>query len=123
LLIAVTILTSLDAHDVAELGFAEAPESIALRLARLASDCGLDGVVCSAVEAPALRRALGVGFKLVTPGIRPAGSAADDQSRILTPEAAIAGGADYLVIGRPITRAAEPLQMLARINKSLEVAT
>jgi orotidine-5'-phosphate decarboxylase len=122
LLIAVTVLTSLGAGDIAELGFAEAPESIALRLARLAADCGLDGVVCSAVEAPALRRALGAGFKLVTPGIRPAGSAADDQSRIVTPEAAIAGGADYLVIGRPITQAADPLEALARINRSLEVA-
>ena len=122
LVIAVTVLTSLGAADVAELGFAEAPESIALRLARLAADCGLDGVVCSAIEAPALRRALGTGFKLVTPGIRPNGSAADDQSRIVTPEAAIAGGADYLVIGRPITQAADPLEALARINRSLEVA-
>ena len=121
LLIAVTVLTSLGAADVAELGFAEAPERIALRLARLAADCGLDGAVCSAVEAPTLRRALGAGFKLVTPGIRPAGSAADDQSRVVTPEAAIAGGADYLVIGRPITRAADPLEALARINESLEV--
>jgi len=122
LLIAVTVLTSLGAGDVAELGFAEAPESIALRLARLAADCGLDGVVCSAVEAPVLRRTLGAGFMLVTPGIRPAGSVADDQSRIVTPEAAIAGGADYLVIGRPITQAADPLEALARINRSLEVA-
>src|SRR6266581_2108615 len=122
LLIAVTVLTSLGAGDVAELGFAEAPESLALRLARLAADCGLDGAVCSAVEAPALRRALGAGFKLVTPGIRLAGSAADDQSRVVTPEAAIARGADYLVIGRPITRAADPLEALVRINKSLEVA-
>ena len=96
LLIAVTVLTSLGAGDVAELGFTEAPESIALRLARLAADCGLDGVVCSAVEAPALRHALGAGFKLVTPGIRPAGSVADDQSRIVTPEAAIAGGVDTI---------------------------
>ena len=122
LLIAVTVLTSLGASDVAELGFTEAPESIALRLARLAADCGLDGAVCSAVEAPVLRHALGAGFKLVTPGIRPAGSAADDQSRIVTPESAIAGGADYLVIGRPITQAADPLEALARINRSLEVA-
>jgi len=121
-LIAVTVLTSLGAGDVAELGFAEAPESIALRLAQLAADCGLDGAVCSAVEAPALRRALGASFKLVTPGIRLAGSAADDQSRVVTPETAIARGADYLVIGRAITRAADPLEALARINKSLEAA-
>ena len=122
LLIAVTLLTSLSASDVAELGFAESPESIALRLARLAADCGLDGAVCSAVEAPALRRALGAGFKLVTPGIRPAGSAEDDQSRIVTPEAAIAGGADYVVIGRPIIQAADPVDALARINNSLGIA-
>lgn len=122
LLIAVTVLTSLGATDVAEVGFAETPEKIALRLALLAVDCGLDGAVCSAVEAPALRRALGAGFKLVTPGIRPAGSETDDQSRIVTPEAAIARGADYLVIGRPITQAADPLAVLARINRSLEVA-
>lgn len=122
LLIAVTVLTSLGATDVAEVGFAETPEKIALRLALLAADCGLDGAVCSAVEAPALRRALGAGFKLVTPGIRPAGSETDDQSRIVTPEAAIARGADYLVIGRPITQAADPLAVLARINRSLEVA-
>ena len=122
LLIAVTVLTSLGATDVAEVGFGETPERLALRLALLAADCGLDGAVCSAVEAPALRRALGAGFKLVTPGIRPAGSGADDQSRIVTPEAAIARGADYLVIGRPITQAVDPLAVLARINKSLEVA-
>ena len=122
LLIAVTVLTSLGAGDVAEIGFSETPESIALRLARLAADCGLDGVVCSAVEAQALRRTLGAGFKLVTPGIRPAGSAADDQSRIVTPEAAIASGVDYVVIGRPITQAADPVDALARINNSLGIA-
>jgi orotidine-5'-phosphate decarboxylase len=122
LLIAVTVLTSLGAGDVAEVGFAETTESLALRLAQLAADCGLDGVVCSAIEAPTLRRKLGEGFKLVTPGIRPAGSAAEDQSRIVTPEAAIANGVDYLVIGRPIIQAADPVEALARINKSLEVA-
>jgi orotidine-5'-phosphate decarboxylase len=121
LLLAVTVLTSLAAGDVAEIGFAEAPQAVALRLARLAADCGLDGAVCSAVEAPALRSALGAGFKLVTPGIRPVGSAAGDQARIVTPEAAIANGADYLVIGRPITQAADPPAELARINASLEV--
>ncbi len=93
-----------------------------LRLARLAAACGLDGVICSAVEAPPLRRALGAGFRLVTPGIRPAAASADDQARILTPEAAIANGADYLVIGRPITQAADPARELARINASLRVA-
>jgi orotidine-5'-phosphate decarboxylase len=123
LLLAVTVLTSLGEADVAEIGFAEAPEALALRLARLAADCGLDGVVCSAVEAPLLRRALGAGFKLVTPGIRPAGSAAGDQVRIVTPQAAIANGADLLIIGRPITQAADPAGELARISAALEAGT
>jgi len=122
LLLAVTLLTSLDADDVAEIGYAQTPEDVVLRLARLAADCGLDGVVCSAVEAAPLRRAHGAGFTLVTPGIRPAGIAADDQARLMTPEAAIAHGADYLVIGRPITQAADPATELARINASLEGA-
>jgi len=121
LLLAVTVLTSLGEDAVAEVGFAEAPEGLALRLARLAADCGVNGVVCSAVEAPRLRRALGPGFKLATPGIRPAGSAVGDQVRVITPEAAIANGADYLIIGRPITRAADPAGELARINALLEV--
>jgi orotidine-5'-phosphate decarboxylase len=121
LLLAVTALTSLGAKDVAEIGYAEEPEALALRLARLAAACGLDGVVCSAVEAPALRRALGARFTLVTPGIRPAGAAVGDQARFITPEAAIANGADYLVIGRPITRAVDPAAELARINAALKV--
>ena len=78
-------------------------------------------MVCSAAEAPALRRALGAQFRLVTPGIRPSGSAADDQARIITPEAAVANGADFLVIGRPITQAHDPLAALARINAALGV--
>lgn len=121
LLVAVTVLTSLDARDLGELGIADAPEAEVLRLARLAAGCGLDGVVCSAAEAAALRRALGGEFKLVTAGIRPAGSAADDQARVVTPEAALANGADFLVIGRPITQAPDPLAALARINTSLGV--
>ncbi|HZI83624.1 MAG TPA: orotidine-5'-phosphate decarboxylase [Casimicrobiaceae bacterium] len=119
LLIAVTVLTSLDASDLREVGFASSPESLALNLARLAQDCGLEGVVCSAVEAPALRRALGAGAKLVTPGIRLASESADDQARIATPAAAIANGADYLVIGRSITQAADPRAALERINVAL----
>src|SRR5262249_13072709 len=90
-----------------------------LHLARLTARCGLDGVVCSAVEAPALRADLGRDFKLVTPGIRPAGASKDDQARIITPETAVANGADYLVIGRPITQAPDPLAALAAINASL----
>src|SRR5262249_6383872 len=108
LLIAVTVLTSLDGGDLAEIGIGDSAENQVLRLATLAAACNLDGVVCSAVEASALRRALGARFKLVTPGIRPAGTAADDQARVVTPQAALANGADYLVIGRPITQAADP---------------
>jgi orotidine-5'-phosphate decarboxylase len=85
----------------------------------LTQACGLDGVVCSAQEAPALRAALGPGFLLVTPGIRPAGSARDDQARVVTPGAAMAAGADYLVIGRPISRAPDPLGALHAIVDSL----
>jgi orotidine-5'-phosphate decarboxylase len=119
LLIAVTVLTSLDAADLAATGIADAPAPQALRLARLAAASGLDGVVCSAVEAPALRAALGPRFRLVTPGIRPAGSPQDDQARIITPMAAIANGADYLVIGRPITQAPDPVAALVAINAAL----
>jgi orotidine-5'-phosphate decarboxylase len=121
LLIGVTVLTSLDDEALEEIGFAAGSETLALKLARLSQDCGLDGVVCSAVEAPALRSALGPRFKLVTPGIRPSGAGADDQARVVTPEAAIANGADYLVIGRPITQAPDPPAALARINATLGV--
>jgi orotidine-5'-phosphate decarboxylase len=122
LLIAVTVLTSLGEADLADTGVHETPASHALALARLAAAAGLDGVVCSALEAPALRAALGSSFKLVTPGIRPAGSASDDQARIVTPQAAIANGADYIVVGRPVTQAAAPHAPLAAINASLGVA-
>jgi orotidine-5'-phosphate decarboxylase len=122
LLIAVTVLTSLGDADLAETGAVDSATAQALRLARLARDCGLDGVVCSAVEAPALRHEFGPSFALVTPGIRLAGAARDDQARIITPEAAIANGADWLVIGRPITRAPDPVATLAAINQSIGVA-
>jgi len=122
LLVAVTVLTSLADADLRETGIATSAAEQALALARLAASCKLDGVVCSAVEAPALRAALGGAFKLVTPGIRPADSARDDQARIITPKEAVANGADYLVIGRPITRAPDPLAALAAINASLGVA-
>ncbi|MFM7783664.1 MAG: orotidine-5'-phosphate decarboxylase, partial [Gammaproteobacteria bacterium] len=108
LLIAVTVLTSMDAADLAETGVAGSLESQVLRLARLARDCGLDGVVCSAREAPELRRELGAAPVLVTPGIRPAGSLPDDQRRTLTPREAIAAGSSYLVLGRPVTGAPDP---------------
>ena len=115
LLIAVTVLTSMEAADLVEIGISAPPEEHVLRLARLTRECGLDGVVCSAQEASALKAQLGANFKLVTPGIRLSDSAADDQRRVMTPTAALAAGADYLVIGRPITRADQPLEVLRKI--------
>jgi orotidine-5'-phosphate decarboxylase len=121
LLIAVTVLTSLSDADLIDTGVHDGATQQSLKLARLTSACGLDGVVCSAVEAPALRAALPAAFTLVTPGIRPAGTSKDDQTRVITPQAAIANGADYLVIGRPITQAADPVATLAAINRDLGV--
>ncbi|MBX9266675.1 orotidine-5'-phosphate decarboxylase [Chromobacterium violaceum] len=121
LLIAVTVLTSMEASDLAEVGIAATPQEHVLRLATLTRDCGLDGVVCSAQEAAMLKQALGRDFKLVTPGIRLADSAGDDQRRVMTPTAALAAGSDYLVIGRPITRAADPLAALRAINQDISV--
>jgi len=119
LLVAVTVLTSLDQAALKETGIDLDAGRHVLRLAALARDCGLDGIVCSPVEAPSMRSAFGPDFALVTPGIRLAGSARDDQTRIATPEMAAQGGADYLVIGRPITAAADPVAALADINRSL----
>ncbi|BAK77988.1 orotidine 5'-phosphate decarboxylase [Pseudogulbenkiania sp. NH8B] len=119
LLIAVTVLTSMEAADLAEIGITVPPQEQVLRLARLTRDSGLDGVVCSAQEASLLKAELGTEFKLVTPGIRLPDSAADDQRRVMTPTAALAAGADYLVIGRPITKAAEPLEVLCKINQDI----
>lgn len=118
-LIAVTLLTSLGAADMAELGLGGSPQAAVLGLARLAQATGLDGVVCSAREAFELRRQCGKSFTLVTPGIRPADAGQDDQERVATPRQAIAGGADYLVIGRPITRALDPLGALRAINAEI----
>jgi orotidine-5'-phosphate decarboxylase len=122
LLIAVTVLTSLSAADLGAIGIDATPAEQALRLARLAQANGIDGVVCSAQEAAAVRAACGAAFTLVTPGIRPAGVGAHDHARAMTPEAAIAAGADYLVVGRAITGAADPLAALAAINASIGVA-
>ncbi len=119
LLIAVTVLTSMEQADLEELGLPGSPRDNVLRLANLAKSSGLDGVVCSAQEASALKAELGSGFCLVTPGIRPAGSAVNDQKRIMTPADAVQAGSSYLVIGRPITQADNPSQVLAEINKSL----
>jgi len=98
-----------------EIGLVGGPQEAVVRLARMTQACGLDGVVCSPQETAALRRQLGRDFCLVTPGIRPAGAAQDDQKRVATPRQALAGGADYLVIGRPITRAPDPLAALRAI--------
>ncbi|MGL6070315.1 orotidine-5'-phosphate decarboxylase [Craterilacuibacter sp.] len=119
LLIGVTVLTSMEMADLAEVGISLTPQQQVLRLARLAQDCGLDGVVSSAQEATLLRGELGLDFKLVTPGIRLADAVADDQRRVMTPSAALAAGADYLVIGRPITKAADPLAVLQQINSDI----
>jgi orotidine-5'-phosphate decarboxylase len=122
LLVAVTVLTSLADEDLAELGYAEsAPQRVA-RLAALAADSGLDGVVCSAREAPQLRRERGGGFCLVTPGIRLAGDQTGDQRRVVTPAEAVANGADYLVIGRSVTGAPDPLAALQRVHAELGLA-
>lgn len=120
LLIAVTVLTSMEASDLLDLGITSTPAEHAERLARLTKQCGLDGVVCSAQEAVRFKSELGHGFKLVTPGIRPAGSEAGDQRRIMTPQQALVAGVDYMVIGRPVTQSADPAQTLNAINASLK---
>jgi orotidine-5'-phosphate decarboxylase len=123
LLIAVTVLTSLDDAALDRIGFRGKTHSVVERLSALTRDCGLDGVVCSAQEAPSLRKlAAGQPFALVTPGIRLAGAKADDQSRVVTPMEAVQLGADYLVIGRPITGSPDPVATLRDIQESLQEA-
>jgi orotidine-5'-phosphate decarboxylase len=119
LLIAVTVLTSMGEEDLLGLGITKSPAEQVMSLAKLTKDAGLDGVVCSAWEAESLKENLGKDFKLITPGIRPAGAANDDQKRIMTPQQAISVGVDYLVIGRPITKAENPQFVLQSINSSL----
>lgn len=119
LVIAVTMLTSLDESDLEATGISAAPADHVLRLAHLAAQAGLDGVVCSAHEIERLRGELGRDFKLVVPGIRPAGAAIGDQKRIMTPPQALALGADVLVIGRPITGAVDPREAATAISASL----
>lgn len=119
LLIGVTVLTSMSEQDLQELGVAETAMEKVVRLATLALDAGLDGVVCSAQECAALRERCGEDFKLVTPGIRLAGDDPGDQRRIVTPVDAIAAGSDYLVIGRSITRAKDPIGTLRGIISDL----
>lgn len=118
-LIAVTVLTSMERQDLAEVGLDIEPVDQVRRLAALTADCGLHGVVCSAQEAALLRQQQGTDFLLVTPGIRPASSEAGDQRRIMTPEQAQETGVSYMVIGRPITQAADPAAALRSINQSL----
>jgi orotidine-5'-phosphate decarboxylase len=119
LLIAVTVLTSMDQQGLQEVGVAGALQEQVLRLARLTQASGLDGVVCSAQESPLLRGHLGDDFCLVTPGIRPAAASRDDQSRVVTPADALRQGSSYLVIGRPITQAPDPLAALHAISNEI----
>lgn len=119
LLIAVTVLTSMERSDLAEIGLDIDPLEHVKRLAALTESCGLDGVVCSAQEVAPLRSIIGAGFNLVTPGIRPADSEAGDQRRIMTPAQALDAGSTYLVIGRPITQAADPFKALEAIEASI----
>ncbi len=122
LLIAVTVLTSMSAEDLGEVGVAGSPADQVLRLARLTQACKLDGVVCSAQEATLLRADLGTDFRLVTPGIRPAGADTGDQRRVMTPVEALRAGATDLVIGRPITAAPDPLAALQQIRSDIQNA-
>jgi orotidine-5'-phosphate decarboxylase len=119
-LIAVTVLTSMTDADLAAVGVKGSTDDVVVRLAALTEVCGLDGVVCSARETPLLRGRCRSGFTLVTPGIRPASAVADDQQRVMTPADAIRAGSTYLVIGRPITRAPDPLLALQRINAEID---
>jgi len=119
LLIAVTVLTSMDAAGLKATGIDQTPAQRVLSLAHLSQQSGFDGVVCSAQESALLKAELGAEFKLVTPGIRPSFAVAGDQKRIMTPAQAIQAGSDYLVIGRPITQAKEPMQALEMIEQEL----
>ncbi|MEM7209620.1 MAG: orotidine-5'-phosphate decarboxylase [Pseudomonadota bacterium] len=121
LLIAVTLLTSSDEMEMAQIGVPGQPKEFVNRLAALSHTAGLDGVVCSAQDAPDLRASIGDTFTLVTPGIRRSDSTQDDQKRIVTPRQAVDNGASYLVIGRPITKAKDPAAVLTQINSELNL--
>ena len=118
-LIAVTVLTSMEAADLAEVGVSATPEDQVERLALLARDCDMDGVVCSAQEASRLRELCGADFLKVTPGIRPSFAQVDDQRRVMTPAKAMASGSTQLVVGRPVTQAKDPMAALAAIEAEL----
>jgi len=119
LLTAVTVLTSLSDDELAEVGIIGGAQEQVQRLAALSADCGLDGVVCSALEAPLVKNLCGEAFLTVTPGIRPVGTDLGDQTRVMTPEQAVANGVDYMVIGRPITQSTDPIATLTSIHASL----
>ncbi|HPY15892.1 MAG TPA: orotidine-5'-phosphate decarboxylase [bacterium] len=122
MVLAVTVLTSMGAEDLAETGITVTPGQQVARLAKLALDSGMDGVVASPLEIEIIRSVCGENFKILTPGIRPASSSSDDQKRIATPSAALKAGSDYLVIGRPVTGAPDRkkafLDILAEIKAS-----
>lgn len=120
-LIAVTVLTSMGAEDLNEIGLTNSPAEQVKKLASLTNDCGLDGVVCSPQEITLLREDLDTSFELITPGIRPQWSLTGDQKRIMTPAQAIQAGSNYLVIGRPITQAEQPMQALEKIEEELKL--
>jgi len=122
LLIAVTLLTSINRVLLRQIGLTGSPEENVLRLAQLAHQAGLNGVVCSGLEASVLRQAQGENFLLITPGIRPSSAPAEDQQRVLTPREATARGVDYLVIGRPITAAPDPMKALEAIETEINTA-
>ncbi len=118
-LIAVTVLTSLSQQDLIEIGINDSPATHAIKLAKLAQDSGINGIVCSAQEASSMRKQFTDDFLLVTPGIRTKNNKSDDQQRIMTPLNAINAGADYLVIGRPITQSDNPMGTLLTINSDI----
>jgi orotidine-5'-phosphate decarboxylase len=122
LLIAVTVLTSMEQADLTDLGIERSVADQVSHLAALTKNAGLDGVVCSAQEAEILKQQCGKGFCLVTPGIRPTFASTDDQKRVMTPAQALTAGVDYMVIGRPITKAADPLQALQAIYQEIRQA-
>src|SRR5262245_22409995 len=121
-ILGVTVLTNLDSEDLAEQGIAETPADLAVRRAKLARAAGCSGIVASGLEAALVRRALGPDAAIVTPGIRAPGGAAGDQIRVATPQTAIRDGADYLVVGRPITQADDPSQAAAAFVQAIEEA-
>lgn len=120
ILLAVTILTSLSQQDIAEVGYPGTPAENVLRLAKLADGSGMDGIVCSPMEVKEVRPVVREGFRLVTPGVRSSSAQKDDQNRVMTPADAIKAGSDYLVIGRPITQASDPMQALLDIRSEVD---